>query len=72
MIDCQSWTVPPIFQLLAEKGRVPREEMYQVFNMGIGMAAIVSAKNAKSIARQLKAKVIGQIEAGTGVTRLSF
>ena len=72
VIDCQSWTVPPLFQLLAEKGRVPREEMYQVFNMGIGMAAIVSAKNAKSIARQLKAKVIGQIEAGTGVTRLSF
>lgn len=72
MIDTKAWKVPTIFQILLERGRVPREEMYQVFNMGIGMAIIVSAKNARAIARQLRAKPIGHIDAGTGVTRLTF
>jgi phosphoribosylaminoimidazole (AIR) synthetase len=44
--------------------------MYQVFNMGIGMVAIVSAKDAKNVARQLKAKQIGRIERGKGETEL--
>ena len=72
IIETQSWRVPAIFDLLAEHGRVHREEMYQVFNMGIGMAAIVAQTDAKEIARKLKARVIGRIEAGGGVTRLSF
>ncbi|MEO5722563.1 MAG: phosphoribosylformylglycinamidine cyclo-ligase [Chthoniobacterales bacterium] len=72
VIDSHAWKVPAIFELLAKNGRVPREEMYQVFNMGIGMAVIVSAKNAKTIARQLKAKPIGVIEAGSGTTRLTL
>src|SRR3954467_6698036 len=36
-IDTTSWKVPTIFQVLAENGGVDRAEMYQVFNMGIGM-----------------------------------
>ncbi len=72
VIDTKAWRVPPIFRILAEGGRVPREEMYQVFNMGIGMAAIVSAKRSREIARQLRAKRIGVIEPGTGHTRLTF
>ncbi|MFL6568543.1 MAG: phosphoribosylformylglycinamidine cyclo-ligase [Chthoniobacterales bacterium] len=72
VIETKSWSVPAIFELLAGKGRVDREEMYQVFNMGIGMVAIVAAKDAKEIARKLKARVIGRIERGTGVTRLLF
>ncbi len=51
---------------------MPREEMYQVFNMGIGMAAIVGAKRAREIARQLRARPIGVIAPGTGHTRLTF
>ncbi len=69
-IDTKSWPVPAIFELLQRKGRVDRTEMYQVFNMGIGMVAIVAAKNAEKAARQLKAKQIGRIEAGSGKTRL--
>ena len=46
--------------------------MYQVFNMGIGMIAIVSEKNAREIGGRLKAKQIGRIAAGSGVTRLIF
>ena len=62
--------MPPIFDLLQRKGKVDRTEMYQVFNMGIGMVAIVSAKDAKKVAHQLKAKQIGRIERGSGKTQL--
>ncbi|MEY2484004.1 MAG: phosphoribosylformylglycinamidine cyclo-ligase [Verrucomicrobiota bacterium] len=70
VIDTKSWQVPPIFQLLERNGKVDRTEMYQVFNMGIGMAAIVSEKNAAMVSRQLKAKLVGRIERGSGKTQL--
>jgi phosphoribosylformylglycinamidine cyclo-ligase len=69
-IDIKSWRVPPIFDLLQRNGKVDRMEMYQVFNMGIGMVAIVSAKDAKNVARQLMAKQIGWIQRGSGKTHL--
>ena len=72
VIETKAWKIPAIFEILAENGRVPREEMFQVFNMGIGMVVIVAASHAKEIARQLKAKPIGQIAKGSGVTRLLF
>ena len=72
VIETSSWRVPPIFEILAKKGKVDPEEMYQVFNMGIGMAVIVSAQDAKPIAKQLRAREIGRIESGSGVTRLVF
>jgi phosphoribosylformylglycinamidine cyclo-ligase len=64
--------VPPIFQILAEKGKVLREEMYQVFNMGIGMVAVVAARDGRAIAKTLHAKLIGRIEPGRGITRLEL
>jgi phosphoribosylformylglycinamidine cyclo-ligase len=71
-IETRSWRVPPIFELLQDNGKVDRTEMYQVFNMGIGMAVIVSARDAKNLARQLRAKQIGRIERGSGKTQLIF
>src|SRR5205814_7762277 len=47
VIDKKSWRVPRIFQTLQQNGNVDAEEMYQVFNMGIGMVAIVSERDAK-------------------------
>jgi len=72
LIDTRSWRVPPIFEILRKNGNVSRTEMYQVFNMGIGMVVIVSPKEASAIGRQLKAKPIGKIVAGSGVTTLQF
>ena len=46
--------------------------MFQVFNMGIGMVAVVAAKDADKVARTIKAKRIGQIANGTGKTKLIF
>lgn len=72
LIETNTWQVPPIFEFLAKHGKVDRAEMYQVFNMGIGMVAIVSRKDAGKAMRSLTAKRIGQIVEGSGRTRLNF
>jgi phosphoribosylformylglycinamidine cyclo-ligase len=72
VIETKSWRVPRIFQILQQNGDVDLAEMYQVFNMGIGLVAIVSEQDARRAMSILKAKRIGQIERGTGKTRLIF
>ena len=72
VIDTNSWKVPAIFEFMQRNGNVDRMEMYQVFNMGIGIAVIVAEKNAARAMSILKAKRIGQIERGRGQTRLTF
>ncbi len=70
VIDARSWTVPPLFRLLCQEGRVDREEAYQVFNMGIGMAVCVAANDAAATARLCGGKIIGTIAKGTGKVRI--
>jgi phosphoribosylformylglycinamidine cyclo-ligase len=41
-----AWQVPPLWKLIQEKGNITVEEMYRVFNMGIGMIAIVDKSQA--------------------------
>jgi phosphoribosylformylglycinamidine cyclo-ligase len=72
VVDTKSWRVPRIFEILERNGKVNRIEMYQVFNMGIGMVAIVAEQNAKRAISTLRAKRIGRIERGTGKVRLKF
>jgi phosphoribosylformylglycinamidine cyclo-ligase len=72
VIETKSWRVPSIFQFLQKNGNVDCEEMYQVFNMGIGMVAIVAERNARRAMSILKAKRIGRIERGSGKVRLKF
>jgi len=71
VINTKSWRVPGIFQILQKNGNVDAEEMYQVFNMGIGMVAIVAEQNAGSVMSILRAKQIGRIERGNGNVRLN-
>lgn len=72
VIDTKTWQAPRIFQILQQNGKIQPAEMYQVFNMGIGMVAIVAERDAASAIPILGAKRIGQIERGTGKTRLLF
>jgi phosphoribosylformylglycinamidine cyclo-ligase len=65
----------PIFQIIAEKSGVPDEELYQVFNMGIGMVSIISADKAKDVlkfinAQKHKAWIIGEVVNGKGEARV--
>jgi phosphoribosylformylglycinamidine cyclo-ligase len=71
MIETKSWKRPAVFEILQHNGKIASEEMYQVFNMGIGMVAIVAPRDATKVMRILRAKRIGRIVCGTGKTRLS-
>ena len=72
VIETKSWRAPRIFQILQRGGKIDPHEMYQVFNMGMGMAAIVAKKNARRAAAILRARQIGRIERGKGEVRLRF
>ena len=57
-----SWSVPPIFSLIQKKGSVEIEEMYRVFNMGVGMVIICSKEKVDGITVQVpEAKIVGEI-----------
>jgi phosphoribosylformylglycinamidine cyclo-ligase len=45
--------VPPLFGLIAEQGGVPSEEMYEVFNMGLGFVCVVAEADAEAAASQI-------------------
>jgi len=70
--ETKSWRVPRNFQILQQNGNIDSGEMYQVFNMGIGIAAIVAEQNAQRTTSLLRAKRIGRIERGSGIVRLLF
>ena len=72
VIETKNWRVPSIFQILQKNGNVDAQEMYQVFNMGIGMVAIVAERSARSVMSILRAKRIGRIEPGSGKVLLKF
>ncbi len=68
-----SWTILPVFELLRKYGNLPRREMFNIFNMGIGMVVAVSAADAVKAVESLRsagieASVIGKVVKGEGVT----
>mgnify|MGYP003331344779 CR=1 FL=1 len=70
-----SWDMLPIFRIIEEKSGVPDDELYQVFNMGIGMVAIVSADKAEAALKFIKAQkhkawIIGDVVKGKGEARV--
>lgn len=70
-----SWDMLPIFKMIETKGGVPDEELYQVFNMGIGMTVIVAQDKADAVmkfvrAQKQKAWFIGEVVKGRGEARV--
>ncbi|MDD4955742.1 MAG: AIR synthase-related protein, partial [Candidatus Omnitrophica bacterium] len=66
IIRKNSWKVPEIFKIIERKGNIPQDEMYTVFNMGIGMMFVVGKKYLNTVLKQLsKSKIqsflIGEI-----------
>jgi len=69
--DSQAWIVPPIFQLIQQRGSVAQNEMYRVFNTGIGMVVICSPDNVAQLTKALpQAKIIGEVVKQRGKTRV--
>ena len=75
VIRKRSWDMLPIFQIITAKGGVPEDELYQVFNMGIGMVAVVSSEKTDAVLkfirmRQHEVWLIGEIIKGDGNVRM--
>ena len=68
-IDKAAVKIPPIFKLLQEKGNIPERDMFNTFNMGVGMILIVSKETADAALNALNAAgedayIIGEIDRG--------
>jgi phosphoribosylformylglycinamidine cyclo-ligase len=72
IIRMGSWRVPPLFQLIQQRGGVSTEEMYRVFNMGIGMIAIVASGDIRAVRDAIGEEtfVIGELVEGEKKVKL--
>jgi phosphoribosylformylglycinamidine cyclo-ligase len=64
VLDRGTWRPPPVFGLLAGRGRVAGDEMERVFNMGVGMAAVVAPGDADRALRLLTGRGVPAWQAG--------
>jgi len=70
-ISRKAWTVPPVFRFLQKKGEISHDEMFKVFNQGIGYVIVVRPHFADSVTHQLTrlgqtVYRLGKIVRGTG------
>jgi phosphoribosylformylglycinamidine cyclo-ligase len=70
-----SWDMLPIFKIIEERSGVPEQELYQVFNMGIGMVVIVANEAAHNVLSAIRAAghdawTIGEVVTGAGRSRV--
>jgi len=70
-LDRSAWQVPSIFELIQKRGSIKDDEMYHVFNMGIGMVAVCGQETAdKMLSSLADARQIGQIVKANGSERV--
>ncbi|UCD05147.1 MAG: phosphoribosylformylglycinamidine cyclo-ligase [candidate division WOR-3 bacterium] len=69
IIRKKAWQPQPVFKLIQELGKVPDDEMYRVFNMGIGMCVVIDKKHLRYF-KPLRPRIIGEIVKGNFGTRL--
>jgi len=75
VIERGTWEVLPIFRIIETDGGVPEQELYQVFNMGIGMVTIVRAEGVDAVLKFIRAQghkawAIGEVTKGKGEARV--
>lgn len=69
------WHEPEIFTIIRKLGNIREEEMFRVFNMGIGMALIVSERDAEAVLRDLRVAgepgiIIGEVIKGSRAVKI--
>lgn len=74
VIHLDAWTPPPLWKLIQRKGNIATEEMYRVFNMGIGMVVVVDKNKVSDIQKQIPEPtyIIGELVKGEKKTRLIY
>ena len=74
VIDAGSWPWPPIFRVLMRAGQVDRTEMRRVFNLGVGMIAVVARDDVEAVVQaaervKVPAWIIGEIRGGKNAAK---
>lgn len=63
VVNSKAWQVPPLFKMIWDKSEASKHEMYNVFNMGVGMVIFTSPENAGQMLKDVKGSmVIGRVE----------
>jgi phosphoribosylformylglycinamidine cyclo-ligase len=75
VVDLSSWRVPNLFEVLERAGKVPRDEMFRAFNMGVGMVVICAGADAEAVIESSRAAdtpawLLGEVRPGSGVVAL--
>ena len=61
-IDTTTWKIPPLFEIIRRRGSVDWQEMYRVFNMGIGMAIFCDAEKVSVLQKMVpEAILVGEV-----------
>jgi phosphoribosylformylglycinamidine cyclo-ligase len=76
LVDARSWTWPPLFRFLQEAGKVTTEEMKDVFNLGVGLVAVLPGDSVPAAMECARAEdvatwVLGEIRRGAGGVRFT-
>ncbi len=76
VVDAGSWPWPPVFRVLTRAGKVSIDEMRRVFNLGVGMIAVVARDDVDAVVQAaeratIPAWLIGEVHAGTTGVRFS-
>ena len=71
VIEGGSWEIPAVFSVLESAGNVPHDEMFRVFNMGVGMVVIARRSHADEIIGSARVAgvvgwVMGEVQSGNG------
>ena len=66
VIQLDSWPMPPLFTLIQQRGNIATEEMYRVFNMGLGMIAVVAPEHAANFRSAIPEQtfIVGELVRG--------
>ena len=76
VVDSKSWTPPPLFGLLQREGKVSEAEMREVFNLGVGMIAVLPAAGVDAVrqsatAAAIESWVLGEVRSGVAGVRFA-
>ena len=71
--DASLWDIPPIFQVIKETGNIDSDEMYRVFNMGLGMVIISSPENTPKVLENIPhSNIVGKLQPKVSDNRVSI
>ena len=72
-LDRSSWDTQPIFSIIQQEGGVDPDEMFQVFNMGLGMVLACAPERVGDVQREIPdSRVVGEVQGQSGDSRVAI